>query len=112
MSDKKNEITDEEMKDATGGAGYTLSSEKAESRGVYPSGTQGTEPGGAGSTDPIYGELGDARLGQVKGGAATTPGSEVKPTQEGSDFYRDNEPETDPNTQGTHERGSMGGQVK
>lgn len=104
MSDKKNEITDEEMKEATGGASYSISAEKTQPRGTYPSGVEGSDPGGVGNTDPVYGELGDRNLKAVSGGTNTRT--------EGSDFYRDNEPEADPSKTPTHERGSMGGQVK
>jgi hypothetical protein len=109
MSDKKNEITDEEMKAATGGAKYTISSTKSVPHGTYPSGGEGTDPGGTGNTDPVYGELPDGKLGGVRGGTNTTPGSAVK-----SDFYRDNDPSSveakrDGNTP---DRDAMGGQVK
>jgi hypothetical protein len=106
MSDKKNEITDEEMKDATGGAGYTISSEKTANRGGFQSGPEGTDPGGTGNTDPVYGEeLPDSKLGGVRGGTNTTPGSAVK-----SDAHGDVQgTDRDGNTP---DRGALGGEVK
>ena len=52
MTDKKNEeLKDEEIAKASGGAGYSLSAKKLANRSpMSPGGTSGTAPGGPGGS--------------------------------------------------------------
>ena len=102
MPDKKNEITDDEMKGATGGAQFSISAEKTANRGPVGGAVESTDQ--IGSTDPVYGnELPDAQLGSVQGGTNTTPGAQVKPVDEEL---------TEGGGGNTRQRNPMGGQVK
>jgi hypothetical protein len=65
MTDKSQELSNDELKQASGAGKYEVESQKVVSRGTLNRGVHGTDPGNVGNTDPIS----DERLDSINAGA-------------------------------------------
>jgi len=69
MSKERDELPDEELKQASGAGKYTVEAQQVVPRGTMKRGVHGSDPGNVGNTDPLAGEVSDAGLGDLTGGA-------------------------------------------
>jgi hypothetical protein len=74
MTDKK--LTDEELKDTTGGVKGTISSSQTENRGTYGTGqVEQSDEGGETEPNPLR----DSQLGEIRGGVKGTVSAQQAP---------------------------------